>query len=147
SPGSQPLSVLLCPSEAWSQKTVNFTSGTNYTFGLTNYGCIQGTQVDYYGSLTKKFDGVFYPNSVTAVGDVSDGLSNTIFFAEKTYTNPQNATAQTAIQKVGWWASCNYNSLEDYGLSSVSPINFTGCAVGGSSCDDRIPVMGSLHNG
>ncbi|MHB1423341.1 MAG: DUF1559 domain-containing protein [Gemmataceae bacterium] len=148
SPGSQPVSLLRCPSEPWSQKTqVYYTN----TFGITNYGCIQGTQEDYGGDITHPYDGVFYINSTTTVGAVTDGMSNTIFFSERTYMNPnQNGpnatTAQNAIQRVGGWAWCGWNSMEDYCLSSFVPINYTGCADN-YYCDDRIPAMGSWHIG
>jgi prepilin-type N-terminal cleavage/methylation domain-containing protein/prepilin-type processing-associated H-X9-DG protein len=148
SPGSQVVPGLLCPSEPWSQHTQVYR---NDTFGITNYGCVQGTQEDYGGDLTYPFDGVFYINSTTRVSSVTDGLSNTIFFAERTYTNPnQNAPnaakALTAIQGVGGWAWCGWNSMEDYCLSSFVPINYSGCADN-RFCDDRIPAMGSWHTG
>jgi prepilin-type N-terminal cleavage/methylation domain-containing protein/prepilin-type processing-associated H-X9-DG protein len=143
SPGSQPIPMLLCPSEAWSQKTQVYRTST---FGITNYGCVQGTQDDYGGDLRIPYNGAFYINSMTTVGAVTDGLSNTIFFAERTYTNPTNQAAQKAIQGVGGWAWCGWNSMEDYVLSSVVPINYSGCADG-RFCDERIPAMGSLHTG
>jgi prepilin-type N-terminal cleavage/methylation domain-containing protein/prepilin-type processing-associated H-X9-DG protein len=148
SPGSQPIPMLLCPSEAWGQKTQVYS---HYTFGITNYGCVQGTQEDYGGDLSYPYDGVFYINSMNTVATVSDGMSNTIFFAERTYTGPnRNAlnypAAQKAIQGVGGWAWCGWNSMEDYVLSSFVPINYSGCADG-RYCDERIVAMGSQHTG
>jgi prepilin-type N-terminal cleavage/methylation domain-containing protein/prepilin-type processing-associated H-X9-DG protein len=144
SPGSQVIPMLICPSEAWTQRTSTFSTST---FALTSYGCVQGTQDDFYGDLTHPFDGVFYPNSTTKIGDVTDGMSNTIFFAERSYTDP-NPSAQTAIQKSVGWSWANFNSMQDYVLSSVVPINYSGCVVGGSNfCDERIPAMGSKHTG
>jgi prepilin-type N-terminal cleavage/methylation domain-containing protein/prepilin-type processing-associated H-X9-DG protein len=147
SPGSQPVMMLRCPSETWGALTNTYSS---YTFGITSYGCVQGTQEDYEGDLTKAFDGVFYINSVTTVGAVTDGMSNTIFFAERTYTTtdptaPNYQTAESQIRTVGGWAWCGWNSMEDYVLSSYVPINYSGCVA--TDCDDRIPAMGSQHGG
>jgi prepilin-type N-terminal cleavage/methylation domain-containing protein/prepilin-type processing-associated H-X9-DG protein len=151
SPGSQVVPLLLCPSEAWSQRTEPFTSrGVNYTFGITNYGCVQGTQNDYYGDISYPLDGVFYINSTTTIGGVSDGLSNTIFFAERCYSGPNTSApnysiAQAFIQGVGGWAWCNFR-MEDLELSSSVPINYSGCADG-KFCDERAGAMGSQHPG
>jgi prepilin-type N-terminal cleavage/methylation domain-containing protein/prepilin-type processing-associated H-X9-DG protein len=162
SPGSQVVKNLLCPSEAWGQTTQVYYSNT---FGITNYGAIGGTRYDYGGDLYTQgpplyyaspppgpypYDGVFFINSVSRVGSVSDGLSNTMFFSERTYIGPNvnapnYAKANTAIQKVGGWAWCGWNSMEDYILSSAVPINWSGCAI--PYCDDRVPAIGSQHTG
>ena len=144
SPGSQVIPLFLCPSEAWQQKTTVYS---NSTFGLTSYGAVQGIQDDYYGDITIPFAGAIYPNSVTTVGMVSDGMSNTIFYAERTYTDP-NPSAQAAMRAAGMggWAWANYNSMEDYMLAANVPINYSGCNPAGY-CDDRLPAMGSLHGG
>jgi prepilin-type N-terminal cleavage/methylation domain-containing protein/prepilin-type processing-associated H-X9-DG protein len=145
SPGSTPLSILICPSEPWSQKTYVYGSST---FALTSYGPVQGTQEDYFGHIYYPFDGVFYPNSSTTLLGITDGTSNTIFFAERSYTDPKNPTSQAAIRKSVGWAWCSYNSMQDYVLSSVVPINYQGCVVDAPAyCDERIPAMGSSHTG
>jgi prepilin-type processing-associated H-X9-DG protein len=143
SPGSQPIGLLICPSEPWNQPTVVISGNT---FAWTSYGCNQGTQEDYYGDLVRPFDGVFYPNSSTRVFDVTDGMSSTIFFAERTYTD-KNAAAQTAVRGACGWAWTNYNSMQDFMLSSNVPINYSGCTVGGTFCDERLSAMGSQHYG
>jgi prepilin-type N-terminal cleavage/methylation domain-containing protein/prepilin-type processing-associated H-X9-DG protein len=163
SPGSQVVPMLLCPSEPWTQQTQVYHS---YTFGITNYGAVGGTRYDYGSDLYSQgpplylqppippgpypYDGVFYINSASRVGSVTDGLSNTMFFAERTYIGPnlnapQYAQANSTIQGVGGWAWCGWNSMEDYILSSVVPINWSGCGV--PYCDDRAPAMGSWHTG
>lgn len=48
-------------------------------FALRNYAALGATSI---GSLYLTPDGVFYAQSSTRVGDISDGTSNTIFFAE-----------------------------------------------------------------
>jgi prepilin-type N-terminal cleavage/methylation domain-containing protein/prepilin-type processing-associated H-X9-DG protein len=148
-PGSMVVPTLLCPSETWGQQTGTYTTNT---FGLTNYGCVQGTQDSWYGNIKRPFDGVFYPNSATKVTDVSDGTSNTIYFAEKTFsttdpTAPNYVTAQTQVRaSTGGWAWCGFGSIQDYVLSSEVPINYSGCADN-RFCDERYGAMGSQHGG
>ncbi|HTU89965.1 MAG TPA: DUF1559 domain-containing protein [Gemmataceae bacterium] len=166
SPGSQVVPMLLCPSEPWTQFTNTYGQ---YTFGITSYGCIEGTRTDYGSDLYTlppplyyvtpppgpyKYDGVFYIDSATTIGMVQDGLSNTMFFSERTYTNvnqngPNAAIAQTTVRGVGGWAWCGWNSMEDYCLGSQSPINYSGCnyPLGTTYCDDRVAAMGSWHTG
>ncbi len=144
SPGSVIIPILICPSEMISGTTIY----TNYTFGQTSYGCITGTQDDYYGDLTYAFDGVMYPNSSTKLLYITDGTSNTMAFGERTYFNPQNAAASAAINAggIGGWAWSNYNSMEDYMLGANVPINYSGC-LDNNYCDERISAMGSQHTG
>ena len=164
SPGSQVVPMLLCPSEPWSQHTQVYGHST---FGITNYGAVGGTRYDYGGDLWWQgpplympspvpsgpypYDGVFFINSTNRIASVTDGLSNTIFFSERTYigpiTNSTNyAIANAKVQGVGGWAWCGWNSMEDYILSSVVSINYSGCADG-QYCDERIPALGSWHTG
>jgi prepilin-type N-terminal cleavage/methylation domain-containing protein/prepilin-type processing-associated H-X9-DG protein len=144
SPGSQVVPLLLCPSDVLpNPPTVTYSF---YTFAYSNYGAVQGTQTDEDSLLTYPFDGPFYPNSRTTIADVTDGLSGTLFFAERTYKEAHVA-GQVAILKVGGWSWCNYNSMQDHSLASNVPINFSGCGLGGASCYDRIPAMGSQHGG
>lgn len=146
SPGSQVINMLICPSETLASKTTVYQTNT---FGITTYGCVQGTQFDFYNSIAYPFDGVFYPNSTTRIADILDGASNTIFFAERTFFDP-DANGNKAINGagVGGWAWCGWNSMQDYVLSSIRPINYSGCTVSAPNfCDERIPAMGSRHPG
>jgi prepilin-type N-terminal cleavage/methylation domain-containing protein len=63
SPGSQKLSLLICPSESFD---MNYTYKT-YQFVGVSYCPVQGTQDTYYKYVTYPYDGVFYPNSRTTV--------------------------------------------------------------------------------
>jgi prepilin-type N-terminal cleavage/methylation domain-containing protein/prepilin-type processing-associated H-X9-DG protein len=144
SPGSVVVPMLICPSEALASPTTVYSSST---FGMTTYGAIQGTQDDYYGDLAYPFDGVFYPNSRVALIQITDGTSNTLFFGERTFRD-RNTAANSAINGagIGGWAWCNYNSMEDYVLSTNVPINYSGC-TSPPYCDERLPAMGSQHTG
>jgi prepilin-type N-terminal cleavage/methylation domain-containing protein/prepilin-type processing-associated H-X9-DG protein len=142
SPGSQVISMLVCPSEPLTSPTNVFSSST---FGISTYGCVQGTQDDYYGDITRPFDGIFYPNSTTKLLAITDGTSNTLLFAERTYFDT-NATAKTVMSTLGGWAWCGWNSIEDHMLGTNVPINYLGCADN-KFCDERMGAMGSRHTG
>ena len=134
--------MLICPSESFD---MNYTYKT-YQFVGVSYTPIQGTQDTYYKYITYPYDGVFYPNSRTTVAGVTDGLSNTIYFAERSYTDPGNPTTTTAIRtnSVGWsW--CTYAATQDLLLSSENPINSQTCVKGAPFCDDRYSTIGSNH--
>jgi prepilin-type N-terminal cleavage/methylation domain-containing protein/prepilin-type processing-associated H-X9-DG protein len=144
SPGSVIIQNLICP----AQNIPGTTVYSNYTFGVTTYGCITGTQDDYYGDLTHAFDGVFYPNSSTTLLAITDGTSNTMAFGERNYFNPQNTAANAAINAggIGGWAWSNYNSMDDYMYGANVPINYSGC-LDNDYCDERISALGSQHTG
>jgi prepilin-type N-terminal cleavage/methylation domain-containing protein/prepilin-type processing-associated H-X9-DG protein len=144
SPGATIVNTFLCPLNTMYQTQTYTTGGTTYYFGVTNYVCVQGTQDDYYGDVSIPFSGILYPNSKTRITDVLDGTSNTILLAERSYNDP-NTAAQTAMQKIGGWAWTNYNSMEDYMVTTELPIN----TLGGTPkfFDDRIAVIGSDHTG
>jgi prepilin-type processing-associated H-X9-DG protein len=140
SPGSVFVPGLACPSEPLASQTMTYFS---YTFGVTTYGCVSGTQDVFYGKITRPFDGVFYPNSGTTLLGIADGTSNTIFFAERTYVDG-HPTARRILSGVGGWAWCGFASMQDYVLSTEMPLNYTGCADG-TFCDERLGAIGSRH--
>ena len=149
SPGSTVLQNLICPSEPLSSPTLTYNTST---FAYTTYGCVQGTQEDYFGHITRPFDGVFYPNSTVKFSGIADGTSNTIFFAERTYVDntvlSDGKTVGEVIKGSSGWAWSSYNSMQNYVLSSIVPINFKGCNIDAPKyCDDRVPAMGSQHTG
>jgi prepilin-type N-terminal cleavage/methylation domain-containing protein/prepilin-type processing-associated H-X9-DG protein len=146
SPGSQIITTLLCPSDP-VPKTINATvSGHPMTLVPSNYGAVQGTQEDYYGNIAYPFDGVMFPNSFVTLTQITDGTSNTIMIGERTYTDP-TPPAQTQLRASPGWAWVNFNSMQDHTVSSFVPINYSGCPIDPSFCDDRFPAMGSKHTG
>src|SRR5205807_7890090 len=92
---AQKLKVLLCPSDYLPQNPV---SGGGLFYGLTSYGGNGGTRS--YDPQTATNDGIFFvigPGSETAPGgqpvrisEVTDGLSNTVLFGERSHTDPNH---------------------------------------------------------
>jgi prepilin-type N-terminal cleavage/methylation domain-containing protein/prepilin-type processing-associated H-X9-DG protein len=75
---AHPVKLFLCPSDSGNQ--------INPAFGPTNYVSCLGSGVDTTGQLTgsrTQSDGIFYNNSKTRFGDVTDGLSNTALMSEQ----------------------------------------------------------------
>ncbi len=78
--------VFLCPSEANDVVRVNPTTGSPRDYPA-NYVFNFGTWMIYDPQSGAGSDGVFYPNSRTTHGSLTDGTSNTIALSEaKAYT-------------------------------------------------------------
>jgi prepilin-type processing-associated H-X9-DG protein len=117
---------------------------------MSSYGGAAGTVSTYWMNATR--DGVFYINSRTRVADITDGTSNTLFFAERYHWDPNWANATGGgldIPTYGGWVWTNVNSCEDILLGTEVPINWlipagqTGYAV----TDPRLNAIGSGHTG
>ena len=79
------------PNEASAQSTISLFSCPSdsegripgSSFGATNYVATSGSGIRNHGSL-RGSDGVFYNGVRTKFRDITDGLSNTIVFSERT---------------------------------------------------------------
>jgi prepilin-type N-terminal cleavage/methylation domain-containing protein/prepilin-type processing-associated H-X9-DG protein len=138
------LPILVCPSDLILQNPIN--SGSNIWYGLTSYGGNGGTRS--YDPQFATNDGIFSvigPGSQTQpkgvplkISDVTDGLSNTILFGERSHWDPNNDTFATAfppmmgsmlmfdqMADIGWWASSGGRlAAGDVLLSAFAPINY-----------------------
>jgi len=149
SPGAQPVKILACPIDRLgSPPVVQGFSG--YFFGMISYGACAGTVSTFYPSAT--MDGTFWVNSVTTVADVTDGTSNTLFFAERFHYDP-NWDAATGgglgLNTYGGWVWTNPNAMEDLTLGTSVPINWM-IPPGGKGfavTDPRLNAIGSGHSG
>ena len=175
------LKGLLCPSDTIPQNPIN--SGSNRWYGLTSYGGNGGSRS--YDPQFATNDGIFFvvgPGSQTApnassvrIADVTDGLSNTLLFGERSHTDPNhdsfaaNLTPPSGqflnpMGNVGWWApSGGRLAAGDVTLSAYARINFRvpqPFANGGSMSppatdynsylyynDRRLCAFGSNHSG
>ncbi|HTI50892.1 MAG TPA: DUF1559 domain-containing protein [Planctomycetaceae bacterium] len=99
-PALTPLSIYRCPSDPSGSNTYNVVNGcgsgatTLAKFSLSNYVANAG-QIEVWGDagdLSKLANGPFYRNSRVRVGDVRDGLTNTVFFGEQTTYHTIGAT-------------------------------------------------------
>lgn len=80
------VATYMCPSEAYDQMRLN-SDGSDKTYPQT-YGFNMGTWLIYDPTGARQSDGVFYVNSKTKPGSITDGLSNTLGAAEvKAFTS------------------------------------------------------------
>jgi prepilin-type N-terminal cleavage/methylation domain-containing protein/prepilin-type processing-associated H-X9-DG protein len=143
------LPVLLCPSDYLSRNPID--TGSDRWYGLTNYGGNGGSRS--YDPQFATNDGVFFvigSGSQTAPGgqavrmsEVSDGLSNTILFGERSHTDRNHDSFAAAFAgggggggggggifinamgTVGWWApSGGRLAAGDVTMSAYAPINY-----------------------
>jgi prepilin-type N-terminal cleavage/methylation domain-containing protein/prepilin-type processing-associated H-X9-DG protein len=148
-PGATPIKILMCPADQLPNGGV-VQGYSGYYFGIISYGGVAGTVSTFYTAVTK--DGCFYVNSNVKIADITDGTSNTLFFAERYHWDPnwKAAAAPTStldITTFGGWAWTNYLAGEDLTLSTQVPINWlippgqTGYTV----TDPRLNAIGSGH--
>jgi prepilin-type N-terminal cleavage/methylation domain-containing protein len=177
---AQKIKVLLCPSDYLPQ---NPTSAGGLWYGLTSYGGNAGSRSFDPQAATN--DGIFHvigPGSETApsgqpirMAEVTDGLSNTLLFGERSHTDPAHdalvaqlggggggggggsgngpgTASMSRISAVGWWApSAGRLAAGDVTLSAAATINYrvaTGTS-GGSAFqavyNQRLCAFGSNH--
>ena len=127
------LNTLLCPSDVIQQNPIN--SGTRW-YGIASYGGSGGTQSHPPTALTS--DGIYHATGPAAPGfaqvrpaDITDGLSNTLFFGERNHRDPNYDTFFTVgwttepMWMWGWWAPSGGNfGLSDVTMSTFAPINY-----------------------
>ncbi len=125
--------ALVCPSDVIAQNPVQ--SGDRW-YGIASYGGNGGSQSHPPSSLTS--DGVFHATGPAApsfrqvrTAEVTDGLSNTLFFGERNHIDRNYDTFAAAGWTIepmwmwGWWAPSGGNyGLSDVTMSSFSPINY-----------------------
>ncbi len=166
------VSVLLCPSDPIQENPIN--SGSNRWYSLTSYGGNGGTRS--YDPSVATNDGVFHvigPGSQTApngasirMADITDGLSNTALFGERSHRDPNlDAAAAVVVPppgffinpmgKIGWWANSGGRlAAGDVTMSAFAPINYrvpanppTDYASFQPIYDLRVCSFGSEHSG
>ena len=143
SPTATVLNGLICPSDVIPNNPVNSGGGGRW-YGITSYGGNGGTRS--YDPQFASNDGIFFvigPGSQTdakgypiRIADITDGVSNTILFGERSHVDPnQDSFAANIVSpsgqfinpmgEVGWWASSGGRLAEgDVTLSAYAPINY-----------------------
>src|SRR5262245_45561296 len=136
------LQALLCPSDFLPQNPID--SGSGRIYGLTSYGGNGGSRS--YDPQFATNDGIFYvigPGSQTApngqpvrLAEVTDGLSNTLLFGERSHTDKNHDSFAASISApsgqfinplgtVGWWGSSGGRLAGgDVTMSAYAPINY-----------------------
>jgi prepilin-type N-terminal cleavage/methylation domain-containing protein/prepilin-type processing-associated H-X9-DG protein len=165
-PGATVLSVLVCPSDLITQnpnQAVKHPAGT-YFWGITSYGGNGGTQ----SYPTASNDGIFYAVGPAAspqlgpvaIAGVTDGLSNTFLFGERSHFDPNfdalvspvpSSLSTDLMAGYGWWGSPTSEALADVTESACVPLNYLvpSPLPSGSSAQQvvnlRICAWGSKH--
>jgi prepilin-type N-terminal cleavage/methylation domain-containing protein len=133
------LPVLLCPSEPLEANPFTKPSGVKYA--LTSYGGNGGTQSHPPSAISG--DGIFagsgppittpptLQHPLVRMRDVTDGLSNTFLFGERSHRDANydtffaNGYATNPMGGWGYWApSGGQLAITDLTLSSFGPINY-----------------------
>jgi prepilin-type processing-associated H-X9-DG protein len=136
------LPFLVCPSDFLTRNPID--SGSGRFYGLTSYGGNGGSRS--YDPQFATNDGIFFvigPGSQTApsgqavrMPEVTDGLSSTILFGERSHTDKNHDTFAASLsapmgqlinplQSVGWWsASGGRLAGGDVTMSAYAPINY-----------------------
>ena len=169
------ISALLCPADIIPTNPIQNGTTSNEWYGITSYGGNAGSQSHPFNQVTS--DGIFFYTGPAAPGfsqvtiaSVTDGLSNTLFFGERSHYDPNYDTFATpgwtffsqTMGMWGWWASSSGGyGLSDVAESTYSPINYlvpiaygSPGATGLSATTftttyeyPRINAFGSLHPG
>lgn len=158
----------LCPSDIIPANPKD--TGNNRWYALTSYGGNGGSRS--YDPAVAANDGMFFvigPGSQTlpngqsvGIADVTDGLSQTAFFGERSHVDPNNdATAGTVtppggsfantMNEIGYWANSGGRlAAGDVTMSAWVPINYKVPAPPSATYADmekRVNAFGSQHTG
>jgi prepilin-type N-terminal cleavage/methylation domain-containing protein/prepilin-type processing-associated H-X9-DG protein len=131
------LPMLLCPSDDIQQNPIVMTS-RNWVYALTSYGGNGGSRS--YFPTQSTADGIFHTTGEASEPktfqrpirprDVTDGLSQTLLFGERSHTDPNYKTFNDAgwgepLDQQGWWgASTSRKMVGHVTLSAYAPINY-----------------------
>jgi prepilin-type N-terminal cleavage/methylation domain-containing protein/prepilin-type processing-associated H-X9-DG protein len=131
------LPVLICPSDVIPQNPIVF-SGREWNYALTSYGGNGGTRS--YFPTRSTADGIFHTTGEASEPEqdqkpvqpreVTDGLSKTPLFGERSHVDPNYATFNAAdwgeqLSEWGWWgASTSRKMIGHVTMSSIAPINY-----------------------
>ena len=128
---------LVCPSDEIVQNPIVYTS-RSWTYALSSYGGNGGTRSYFPSAATA--DGMFHttgPASEPAANqgavrpqDVTDGLSHTLLFGERSHQDPNYKSFNAAgwgelLDQWGWWAaSTDRKMIGHVTMSGFVPINY-----------------------
>jgi prepilin-type N-terminal cleavage/methylation domain-containing protein/prepilin-type processing-associated H-X9-DG protein len=166
------ISALICPADIIPANPIQNGTTSNEWYGITSYGGNGGSQSHPFSAVTS--DGIFFYTGPAAptyspvrIAGITDGLSNTLFFGERSHFEPNYDTfaapgwtffSQT-MGMWGWWASSSGGyGLSDVAESTFAPINYVvPVAYGNPNATQgtfaatyeypRVNAFGSLHPG
>jgi prepilin-type N-terminal cleavage/methylation domain-containing protein/prepilin-type processing-associated H-X9-DG protein len=131
------LPLLICPSDEIPQNPIVF-SGRQWHYALTSYGGNGGSR-SYFPSRSSA-DGIFHTTGEASEPEqdqlpvqpreVTDGLSKTLLFGERSHVDINYATFNAAgwgetISEWGWWgASTSRKMIGHVTMSALVPVNY-----------------------
>jgi prepilin-type N-terminal cleavage/methylation domain-containing protein/prepilin-type processing-associated H-X9-DG protein len=131
------LPLLICPSDQIPQNPVVF-SGREWHYALTSYGGNGGSRSYFPPRSTA--DGIFHTTGEASEPEqdqepvspreVTDGLSKTLLFGERTHFDPNYLTFNAAgwgetLSEWGWWgASTSRKMIGHVTMSAAAPVNY-----------------------
>lgn len=131
------LPMLVCPSDELPRNPVTVTQ-RDWVYALSSYGGNGGTRS--YMPQRAAADGMFHTTGEASeprkmqkpvrAKQVSDGLSNTVLFGERSHSDANYATFADAewgdrLDEWGWWgASGSRKMIGHVTMSSVVPVNY-----------------------
>ncbi|MEL7496055.1 MAG: DUF1559 domain-containing protein [Planctomycetota bacterium] len=117
--GATYIESFVCPSDRTEDQVTTYRRGSDeYCFGVNSYYGNAGVQSWYHAAAT--FDGVFYYNSKTTFGKITDGSSNTIFISERYSFDPE----WTNFSTYRGWSWANFNAPRNFLAGAAEPINY-----------------------
>ena len=131
------LPMLVCPSDAIEENPIVMSSH-NWVYALTSYGGNGGTHSFFPTQSTA--DGIFHTTGEASEPkvyqrpvrpqDVTDGLSKTLLFGERSHFDANYQTFNEAgwgepLDQQGWWgASTSRKMIGHVTMSAYAPINY-----------------------
>jgi prepilin-type N-terminal cleavage/methylation domain-containing protein/prepilin-type processing-associated H-X9-DG protein len=144
--GATVVPTLVCPADNLPSPPVCVYATGNLRMAMTSYAGISGTNANGPAHTSGvRVDGIFFINSSTRIGDITDGTSQTLFFSERYHEKSMiDGTGSAAC--IGAWAWVNELSMEDHTLNTSwsDPQSHQTIAHPGTSDLFRI---GSAHTG
>jgi prepilin-type N-terminal cleavage/methylation domain-containing protein/prepilin-type processing-associated H-X9-DG protein len=131
------LPLLICPSDDIQENPIVMSS-RGWVYALASYGGNGGTRS--YFPMQSAADGVFHTTGEASepknyqrpirIKDITDGLSKTILFGERSHSDPNYKSFNEAgwgepLDQQGWWgASTSRKMIGHVTMSAYAPINY-----------------------
>jgi prepilin-type N-terminal cleavage/methylation domain-containing protein/prepilin-type processing-associated H-X9-DG protein len=151
------LGVFRCPSDsmAWRTETYRgdlwFEPGHDFFYygpfdvAYTNYAGNAGTWFHHSGDASRlaQCNGLFYRGSATRLADITDGMSNTIFYGEHAVsilTDDTERIVEGPLWAGGWYGSSIFTSF-----FPINPQNKVNDEYGDGLCRAYVGAISSMH--
>jgi prepilin-type N-terminal cleavage/methylation domain-containing protein/prepilin-type processing-associated H-X9-DG protein len=153
------LEVFLCPSDAMASVTdiyrgdLFFDPGHYFFYygpfevAYTSYAGNAGTWFQHSSDLSRlaQCNGLFYRGSATRLADITDGMSNTVFYAEHAVSLLIDDTER--IVEGPQWAGGWYGSTIFTSFYPINPLGKVNDEYGDGLCRAYIGAVSSMHPG